>query len=196
MRARRLPSLPSPSKTTSPLWRTNYPLNRESPTPPSKKCPTHCHPLTTPRSQPACKHPSPHHSTHANDKNPATPRQQFHLPSNFPTSNVIVRNRRRRRRRLLPPPRQRPCQIRPRAQRLYPHASHDGRHQGDHQAGRPAAVPHPGQSLPVVLPNLEPERIMTASVGVLRVVLQAYYSLCASFGEPFRSAIDTNIKVS
>ena len=47
-----------------------------------------------------------------------------------------------------------------------------------------------GKGLPVVLPNLDPERIMTPSVGVLRVVLQTYYSLCASFGEPFRSAIE------
>ena len=47
-----------------------------------------------------------------------------------------------------------------------------------------------GEGLPVVLPYLNPERIMTADVGVLRVVLQTYYPLCTSFGEPFRSAIE------
>ena len=47
-----------------------------------------------------------------------------------------------------------------------------------------------GKGLPVVLPNLDPEGIMTASVGVLKVVLETYCPLCASFGKPFRPAIE------
>jgi multisite-specific tRNA:(cytosine-C5)-methyltransferase len=47
-----------------------------------------------------------------------------------------------------------------------------------------------GEGLPVVLPYLDSGTIMTADVRVLRVVLQTYYPLCASFEEPFRSAIE------
>lgn len=47
-----------------------------------------------------------------------------------------------------------------------------------------------GEGLPVVLPYVEPETIMTADVRALRLVLQTYYPLCASFEEPFRSAIE------
>ena len=42
-----------------------------------------------------------------------------------------------------------------------------------------------GEGLPIVLPYLDPERIMTADVGVLRVVLQTYYPSRASFEQPF-----------
>ena len=47
-----------------------------------------------------------------------------------------------------------------------------------------------GEGLPVVLPYMDPAVIMVADVRALRVLLQTYYPLCASFGEPFREAIE------
>ncbi|KIO09579.1 hypothetical protein M404DRAFT_14128 [Pisolithus tinctorius Marx 270] len=47
-----------------------------------------------------------------------------------------------------------------------------------------------GEGLPVVLPYIKPEMIMHANFGALKALLQNYYPLCASFGEPFRSEIE------
>lgn len=47
-----------------------------------------------------------------------------------------------------------------------------------------------GEGLPVVLPYIDPTMIMTADFATLRALLQTYYPLCASFQEPFRSAIE------
>ncbi|KAG9311645.1 S-adenosyl-L-methionine-dependent methyltransferase [Chiua virens] len=47
-----------------------------------------------------------------------------------------------------------------------------------------------GEGLPVVLPYIPPATIMTADFQTLRVLLQTYYPLCVSFAEPFRSAIE------
>lgn len=47
-----------------------------------------------------------------------------------------------------------------------------------------------GEGLPVVLPYIDPTTIMTADFATLRILLQTYYPLCASFQEPFRSAIE------
>ncbi|KAI6037626.1 S-adenosyl-L-methionine-dependent methyltransferase [Pisolithus marmoratus] len=47
-----------------------------------------------------------------------------------------------------------------------------------------------GEGLPVVLPYIKPEAIMYADLGVLKALLQNYYPLCASFGEPFRSEME------
>ena len=47
-----------------------------------------------------------------------------------------------------------------------------------------------GEGLPVVLPYIKPETILHSNFAALRVLLQSYYPLCASFGEPFRSEMD------
>ncbi|KAI6165913.1 S-adenosyl-L-methionine-dependent methyltransferase [Pisolithus thermaeus] len=47
-----------------------------------------------------------------------------------------------------------------------------------------------GEGLPVVLPYIKSEVIMSADFGALKALLQNYYPLCASFGEPFRSEIE------
>ncbi|KAH7924716.1 S-adenosyl-L-methionine-dependent methyltransferase [Leucogyrophana mollusca] len=47
-----------------------------------------------------------------------------------------------------------------------------------------------GEGLPVVLPYANPEKIMTAEVTTLKILLETYYPLCAGFAEPFRSAIE------
>ncbi|KAI6131458.1 S-adenosyl-L-methionine-dependent methyltransferase, partial [Pisolithus croceorrhizus] len=47
-----------------------------------------------------------------------------------------------------------------------------------------------GEGLPVVLPYIKSEVIMSADFGALKALLQNYYPLCASFGDPFRSEIE------
>ncbi|KIK97617.1 hypothetical protein PAXRUDRAFT_824777 [Paxillus rubicundulus Ve08.2h10] len=47
-----------------------------------------------------------------------------------------------------------------------------------------------GEGLPVILPYVNSEAIMTADFPVLKILLQTYYPLCASFPEPFKSAIE------
>lgn len=47
-----------------------------------------------------------------------------------------------------------------------------------------------GEGLPVVLPYIDPTTIMTADFATLKMLLQAYYPLCASFREPFKSVIE------
>lgn len=47
-----------------------------------------------------------------------------------------------------------------------------------------------GEGLPVVLPYITSDVIMCADFGTLKALLQNYYPLCASFGEPFRSEIE------
>ena len=47
------------------------------------------------------------------------------------------------------------------------------------------------EGLPVVLPYIEPEAILEADVGTLRILMETYYPLCARFAEPFRSLIDS-----
>ncbi|KAF9226412.1 S-adenosyl-L-methionine-dependent methyltransferase [Gyrodon lividus] len=47
-----------------------------------------------------------------------------------------------------------------------------------------------GEGLPVVLPYVNPEAIMVAGFATLKTLLQTYYPLCASFPEPFKSAIE------
>lgn len=47
-----------------------------------------------------------------------------------------------------------------------------------------------GEGLPVVLPYITSDVIMCADFGTLKALLQNYYPLCTSFGEPFRSEIE------
>ncbi|KIJ61456.1 hypothetical protein HYDPIDRAFT_96562 [Hydnomerulius pinastri MD-312] len=47
-----------------------------------------------------------------------------------------------------------------------------------------------GEGLPVVLPYVKPDAIMTADFATLKTLLQTYYPLCASFPDPFMSAIE------
>jgi multisite-specific tRNA:(cytosine-C5)-methyltransferase len=48
-----------------------------------------------------------------------------------------------------------------------------------------------GEGLPVVLPYIDPESIMTADVSALKTLTQASYPLCASFNGPFRADIES-----
>ncbi|KAG5644352.1 hypothetical protein DXG03_008649 [Asterophora parasitica] len=47
-----------------------------------------------------------------------------------------------------------------------------------------------GEGLPVILPFVDPATIITADLAVLKVLVQSYYPLVSSFAEPFRSAVD------
>ncbi|KAH7882343.1 S-adenosyl-L-methionine-dependent methyltransferase [Phlebopus sp. FC_14] len=47
-----------------------------------------------------------------------------------------------------------------------------------------------GEGLPVVLPYVNPETIMDTDLSTLKTLLQTYYPLCTSFPEPFKSAIE------
>ncbi|KAL0958350.1 hypothetical protein HGRIS_000495 [Hohenbuehelia grisea] len=46
-----------------------------------------------------------------------------------------------------------------------------------------------GEGLQVVLPYVDPETVMAADVGVLRVLLKAYHPTCAAFEEPFQTKV-------
>ena len=46
------------------------------------------------------------------------------------------------------------------------------------------------EGLPVMLPYISPEFIMTADLATLRIMMQTYYPVVAGFGEPFKSAIE------
>ncbi|EGO03524.1 hypothetical protein SERLA73DRAFT_101720 [Serpula lacrymans var. lacrymans S7.3] len=47
-----------------------------------------------------------------------------------------------------------------------------------------------GEGLPVVLPYINPESIMTSELSTLKTLLEAYYPLCTAFPEPFQSVIE------
>jgi len=47
-----------------------------------------------------------------------------------------------------------------------------------------------GEGLPVVLPYTDPKTIITADISTLKTFMEAYYPLCATFPEPFKSAIE------
>ena len=47
-----------------------------------------------------------------------------------------------------------------------------------------------GEGLPIVLPYIDPELIITGDLGALRILIESYYPLCTSFGDPFKSAIE------
>ncbi|KZT07398.1 cytosine-5--methyltransferase [Laetiporus sulphureus 93-53] len=47
------------------------------------------------------------------------------------------------------------------------------------------------EGLPVVLPHIEPQSILSADVATLKVFMESYYPLCTSFGEPFKSLIES-----
>ena len=46
------------------------------------------------------------------------------------------------------------------------------------------------EGLPVMLPHISPDSIITADLSALRITLQAYYPVVSGFGEPFRSAVE------
>lgn len=48
-----------------------------------------------------------------------------------------------------------------------------------------------GEGLPVVLPYIRPEAILEADPDALRILLQSYYPLCASFHASFQEIIET-----
>ncbi|CCM06140.1 uncharacterized protein FIBRA_08390 [Fibroporia radiculosa] len=47
------------------------------------------------------------------------------------------------------------------------------------------------EGLPVVLPYIDPQAVLPADVTALKTFMQAYYPLCSSFGDPFRSLIES-----
>ncbi|KXN81699.1 tRNA (cytosine(34)-C(5))-methyltransferase [Leucoagaricus sp. SymC.cos] len=48
-----------------------------------------------------------------------------------------------------------------------------------------------GEGLPVVLPYVEPGSIVTGDLESLRLLIASYYPLCSSFGDPFKAAIES-----
>ena len=46
------------------------------------------------------------------------------------------------------------------------------------------------EGLPVMLPYIEPESILSADLATLKVMMESYYPVCSQFQEPFRSAIE------
>ncbi|KAF8804768.1 S-adenosyl-L-methionine-dependent methyltransferase [Phlegmacium glaucopus] len=46
-----------------------------------------------------------------------------------------------------------------------------------------------GEGLPVILPFVDPRSIITADMMALRILLGTYYPLCSAFEEPFKSVI-------
>ncbi|KAK0438348.1 S-adenosyl-L-methionine-dependent methyltransferase [Desarmillaria tabescens] len=47
-----------------------------------------------------------------------------------------------------------------------------------------------GEGLPVVLPFTDPATILDGNLQTLRILVQSYYPLCSSFSEPFKSIIE------
>ncbi|KAH7904979.1 S-adenosyl-L-methionine-dependent methyltransferase [Hygrophoropsis aurantiaca] len=47
-----------------------------------------------------------------------------------------------------------------------------------------------GEGLPAVLPYASPGLILTTELATLKILLETYYPLCTGFAEPFRSAIE------
>ncbi|KAG6840999.1 hypothetical protein C0991_002779 [Blastosporella zonata] len=47
-----------------------------------------------------------------------------------------------------------------------------------------------GEGLPVILPFVDPETIITADMPTLKVLVQSYYPLVNSFAEPFKSIVE------
>jgi multisite-specific tRNA:(cytosine-C5)-methyltransferase len=52
-----------------------------------------------------------------------------------------------------------------------------------------------GEGLPVVLPYTDPNSIITADISVLKTLLEVHYPLCATFGQPFCSVIEGRGKI-
>jgi multisite-specific tRNA:(cytosine-C5)-methyltransferase len=48
-----------------------------------------------------------------------------------------------------------------------------------------------GEGLPVVLPYIDPSVILDTEFATLKTLLMTNYPLCASFSEPFQSAIES-----
>jgi len=48
-----------------------------------------------------------------------------------------------------------------------------------------------GEGLPVVLPYIDQGVILDAEFATLKTLLTTYYPLCASFSEPFQTAIES-----
>ena len=46
------------------------------------------------------------------------------------------------------------------------------------------------EGLPVMLPYIQPESILSADLATLKVMMESYYPVCSLFQEPFRSAIE------
>ena len=46
------------------------------------------------------------------------------------------------------------------------------------------------EGLPVMLPYIAPESVITADLAALKIMMQAYYPICSGFEEPFRSAVE------
>ncbi|RDB16064.1 Multisite-specific tRNA:(cytosine-C(5))-methyltransferase trm4b [Hypsizygus marmoreus] len=47
-----------------------------------------------------------------------------------------------------------------------------------------------GEGLPVILPFVDPKTIIDGDLATLKVLVQSYYPLCATFGEPFRGVVE------
>ena len=46
------------------------------------------------------------------------------------------------------------------------------------------------EGLPVMLPYVQPESILSADLATLKVLIESYYPVCSHFQEPFRSAVE------
>ncbi|KAF8434864.1 S-adenosyl-L-methionine-dependent methyltransferase [Boletus edulis BED1] len=119
--------------------------------------------------------------------------QQLHLSSDFPTSNVLVRNPEGDAVRSL-------YLVNDFVKSVLAHNDYTRMRLmtagtkviTKQEAGRgmDAHFRILGEGLPVVLPYIDPATIMMADLKALKVLLQTYYPLCISFQEPFRSAIE------
>jgi multisite-specific tRNA:(cytosine-C5)-methyltransferase len=53
-----------------------------------------------------------------------------------------------------------------------------------------------GEGLPVVLPYVDERAIIEGDMATLRTLVEAYYPLCTSFAEPFKSTIEARRECS
>jgi len=47
-----------------------------------------------------------------------------------------------------------------------------------------------GEGLPIVLPYINLELIVTGDLRTLKILIESYYPLCTSFDDPFKSAVE------
>ena len=46
------------------------------------------------------------------------------------------------------------------------------------------------EGLPVMLPYIAPDSVLSADLAALKVMMQTYYPVCTNFEEPFKSAVE------
>jgi multisite-specific tRNA:(cytosine-C5)-methyltransferase len=48
-----------------------------------------------------------------------------------------------------------------------------------------------GEGLPVVLPYVDPDSIITGDLASLKTLIGSYYPLCTSFADPFKTTVES-----